>query len=509
MPVKAASGPGHRAVVIGGGFGGMAAALRLRAKGYQVVLIDRCQRLGGRAQVFERGGFRHDAGPTVITAPFLFDELFALFGRNRADYVEFIPLDPWYRFEFADGSHFDYGGSVADTLREIRRIAPGDEQGYLGLLETSKAIFEVAFGELADQPFHRLTTLLRQIPRLLRLRSYRTVWQVVSAHLRDERLRRAFSVQPLLLGGNPFDTTSIYSLIHYLERRDGVHFARGGSGALVDALGRLLDETGVTVRLGTTVAEIRVRNGAVTGVRLEHGEELASDLIVSDVDPLYLYTRLLPAGARSLACRWKVARARLSMGLFILFFGSRQAYPDVAHHTIWLGHRYRELLADIFTHQRLADDFSLYIHRPTATDPSFAPAGQDSFYVLAPVPNLRAAMDWEIEAPKLRERIIGALERTLLPRLRDNMVADFYMTPRDFESDYLSVAGAGFSLAPLFRQSAWFRFHNRAEGPRNLYLVGAGTHPGAGVPGVLSSAKVLDRLVPAAPGSPASAAARG
>lgn len=509
MPIKTVSGSDLRAVVVGSGFGGMAAALRLKAKGYQVTLIDRCQRLGGRAQVFERGGFRHDAGPTVITAPFLFDELFALFGRNRADYVEFLPLNPWYRFQFADGSRFDYGGAVEDTLREIRRIAPDDEQGYLRLLETSKAIFEVAFGELADQPFHRFTTLLRQIPRLLRLRSYRTVWQVVSTHLRDDRLRRAFSIQPLLLGGNPFDTTSIYSLIHYLERRDGVYFARGGIGALVDALGRLLEETGVAVRLETTVAQIRMRDGTVTGVCLENGEELASDIVVSDADPLYLYTRLLPVEAQSPACRLKVAQARLSMGLFILFFGSRQAYPNVAHHTIWLGHRYRGLLADIFTHQRLAEDFSLYIHRPTATDPSFAPAGQDSFYVLTPVPNLQAAIDWEIEAPKLRERIIGALERTLLPGIRDNMIADFHMTPRDFESNYLSVAGAGFSLAPLFRQSAWFRFHNRAEGPRNLYLVGSGTHPGAGVPGVLSSAKVLDRLVPAAPSALAPVAARG
>lgn len=504
------SAPGNRALVIGGGFGGMAAALRLRAKGYQVTLLDRCQRLGGRAQVFERDGFRHDAGPTVITAPFLFDELFALFGLNRADYVEFLPLNPWYRFAFADGSRFDYGGTVEDTLREIRRLAPGDEPGYLRLLETSKAIFEVGFSELADQPFHRFTTMLRQIPRLLRLRSYRTVWQVVSAHLRDERLRRAFSIQPLLVGGNPFATTSIYSLIHYLECRDGVFFARGGAGAVVDALGRLLDQTGVQIRLATTVTDILVRDGAATGVRLESGEELPGDLVVSNADPMHLYSRLLPAATQSLACRLKVARATLSMGLFVLFFGSRQAYPEVAHHTIWMGERYRGLLNDIFVNRRLADDFSLYIHRPTATDPSFAPPGQDSFYILAPVPNLRAEIDWETEAPKLRERIVSALERSLLPGLRDNMVSDFYMTPQDFESRYLSVAGAGFSIAPLFRQSAWFRFHNRAEGPRNLYLVGAGTHPGAGVPGVLSSAKVLERLIPdAATSSPVSVAAHG
>lgn len=495
MPLSPKSGSSPRALVIGGGFGGMAAALRLRAKGYRVTLIDRCPRLGGRAQVFERDGFRHDAGPTVITAPFLFDELFALFGRQRADYVEFVPLDPWYRFVFADGGHFDYGGTVDDTLREIRRLAPEDAPGYLRLLQTSQAIHQVAFDQLATQPFHRFATLLRQVPRLLRLKSHRTVWQVVSAHLRDERLRRAFSIQPLLLGGNPFDTTSIYSLIHYLERRDGVFFARGGTGALVDALGRLLAESGVEVRLGTTVAAILVRDGAVRGARLEDGEELSGDVVVSDVDPLHLYGRLLPAGAQSLACRFKARRARLSMGLFVLFFGTRRTYPQVAHHTIWLGERYRELLADIFHHGRLADDFSLYLHRPTATDPSFAPPGQDSFYALTPVPNLQAAIDWDREAPKLRERIVDALDRTLLPGLREQVVADFYMTPKDFETRYLSVAGAGFSIAPLFRQSAWFRFHNRAEGPRHLYLVGAGTHPGAGVPGVLSSAKVLDNLL--------------
>ncbi|HRD67867.1 MAG TPA: phytoene desaturase family protein [Candidatus Competibacter sp.] len=490
-----------RALVIGGGFGGIAAALRLKAKGYQVTLVDRCPRLGGRAQVFERDGFRHDAGPTVITAPFLFDELFALFGLNRADYIEFLPLNPWYRFEFFNGDYFNYGGKVEDTVNEIRRFAPEDESGYLKLLVSSQRIFEIGFTQLADQPFHHLSTLLRQVPRLLCLRSHRSVWQLVCAHLKDERLRRVFSIQPLLLGGNPLTTTSIYSLIHYLECRDGVYFARGGIGAVVDALAGLLDRTGVTVRLETTVVSIRVHNGTAVGARLENGEELDADIVVSDADPLHVYTRLLPGAQQSLACRLKVARSRLSMGVFVLFFGSRKSYPHVAQHTVWLGQRYRGLLEDIFENRRLADDFSLYVHRPTATDPSFAPPGQDAFYALAPVPNLLADIDWAVEGPKLRERIIGSLERTLLPGVREHLVSDFYMTPKDFESRYLSVAGAGFSIAPLFRQSAWFRFHNRAEGPRNLYLVGAGTHPGAGLPGVLSSAKVLDRLVPIVPGA--------
>lgn len=491
----------YRALVIGGGFGGMAAALRLGSKGYQVTLLDRCQRLGGRAQVFERDGFRHDAGPTVITAPFLFDELFALFGLRRQDHIEFLPLDPWYRFKFADGSHFNYGGTLEATLNEIRRLAPHDGEGYRKLLATSERIYDVAFTQLADQPFHHFHTLLRQVPRLLRLQSHRTVWRMICAHLQDERLRRAFSIQPLLLGGNPFATTSIYGLIHYLERRHGVYFARGGVGAVVDALGRLLAKIGVEVRLETTATSILMRDGRAVGARLESGEEVQAEIVVSDVDPLHLYNRLLPAGERSLACRMKVARSRLSMGLFVLYFGSRRVYPQVAQHTVWLGERYRGLLEDIFVRRRLADDFSLYIHRPTATDPSFAPPGQDAFYALAPVPNLLADLDWTIEGPKLRERIIDTLEQTLLPGLREHLVSDFYMTPKDFESRYLSVAGAGFSVAPLFRQSAWFRFHNRAESVRNLYLVGAGTHPGAGLPGVLSSAKVLDKLIPEAPGA--------
>ena len=489
-----------KALVIGAGFGGMAAALRLRAKGYEVTVLDRCPQIGGRAQVFERQGFRHDAGPTVITAPFLFDELFALFGEKFSDHVTLVPMKPWYRFVFADGEHFDYGGTLEETLAEIARIEPKDCDGYLRLLRQSKRIYDVGFTQLAAVPFHRLTTMLKQIPSLLGLRTDRTVWQLVSRHLRHPKLRQAFSIQPLLVGGNPFDTTSIYGLIHYLERAYGVHFAMGGTGAITRALGDLMTRQGIDIQLEQTVLSLTIKKegakSVVTGVVMADGRTLSADVVVSDADPAYLYGHMVKPSDQHVATRLKLKTAEFSMGLFVLYFGTTRTYPEVAHHTIWMGERYRELLADIFEHKSLPEDFSLYLHRPTATDPSFAPHGCDSFYVLCPVPNLLGQQDWASSGPALRQRIIAALSRTLLPDLEATITADFFMTPKDFEHDYLSQHGAGFSVSPLFRQSAWFRFHNQAEGLKNLYLVGAGTHPGAGVPGVLCSAKVMDALVP-------------
>ncbi|MBW8366779.1 MAG: phytoene desaturase [Arenimonas sp.] len=487
-----------RVVVIGGGFGGIAAALRARAKGHEVTLVDRCPRLGGRAQVFEKGGFRHDAGPTVLTAPFLFEELFALFGKRIADYVDIVPLDLWYRFHFPDGDTFDYGGGLDKTLAEITRIHPPDADGYRALLEQSRRIYDVGFTELADAPFHRFTFMLKQIPHLLRLGAYRTVWQMVARHVKHDKIRQAFSIQPLLVGGNPFDTTSIYGLIHFLERAHGVHFAMGGTGALVDALAKLMLEQGITIKLDTTVESIEVVGNDITAVVTGAGERIPADHLVSNADPVHLYNKLLPRSASKRSAKIKARHCKQSMGLFVLYFGTSRQYPGVAHHTIWLGPRYRELLEDIFKRKVLAEDFSIYLHRPTATDPSFAPEGCDSFYALVPVPNLTAGIDWATEAPKLRDRVVAALGATLLPGLAETIRADFYMTPEDFEYRYLSPAGAGFSIAPVFSQSAWFRFHNRGEGPRNLYLVGAGSHPGAGLPGVLCSAKVVDRLLPAA-----------
>jgi len=476
----------------------MAAALRLRSKGHTVTLVDRCSRLGGRAQVFERDGFRHDAGPTVLTAPFLFDELFDLFAKKRSDYVEFVPVEPWYRFEYRDGTTFNYGGSVEDTLAEIERINPADQQGYLSLLKQSEKIFDVGFTELGDQPFHRFGTMIRQVPHLIRLGCYRTVWQLVCKHLKDDRLRQAFSIPPLLVGGNPFETTSIYNLIHYVERKWGIHFAMGGTGAIVDALTQLMEEEGIEVKTETTVTSLEIHNDRITAVETESGEHLTADTFVSNLDPAFLYRNLLPARHQTLLARIKQKRAKFSMGLYVLFFGTTRKYEELAHHTIWLGSRFEELLKEVFHGTKLPDDFSLYLHRPTATDPSFAPEGCDSFYVLAPVPNLQADVDWEVEGPRMRDRIVDELADSIMPGLRESITSDFYMTPENFQQDYQSVHGAGFSVSPIFSQSAWFRFHNKSEGPKNLYLVGAGTHPGAGLPGVLCSAKVLDRLIPTA-----------
>jgi phytoene desaturase len=485
-----------KAIVVGAGFGGIAAALRLRAKGYEVTLIDRCADIGGRAQVFERNGFRHDAGPTVITAPFLFEELFSLFDEKLEDHVKLVPLTPWYRFVFADQTTFDYGGTLEQTLAEIHRIEPADCVGYKKLLAQSKRIFEVGFVELSAQPFHQFKTMLAQIPRLVGLGSYKTVWGLVCSYLQNPKLRQAFSIQPLLVGGNPFDTTSIYGLIHYLERSYGVYFAMGGTGAITKALSDLMQRHGITIELGTTVEQILVENGVAQGVLLEGGQVIDADVIVSNADPAFLYSKMIEPKKQAIMTRSKLKAASYSMGLFVLYFGTTRQYPEVAHHTIWMGERYRELLEDIFDKKILTEDFSLYLHRPTATDPSFAPEGCDSFYVLCPVPNLQAEIDWAVEGPKLQSRIVAALDRTILPGLTETITSDFFMTPQDFKTDYLSQFGAGFSIAPLFRQSAWFRFHNKAEGIKNLYLVGAGTHPGAGMPGVLCSAKVIDNLIP-------------
>lgn len=483
------------AIVVGGGFGGMAAAIRARARGYEVTLIDRSPQLGGKAAVYEKEGFRHDAGPTVITAPFLFAELFELLGERLEDHVKLVPLNPWYRFWFQDGEVFNYGGTVEDTLAEIRRFDERDVEGYLNLLKRSQDIFDVGFTQLASEPFNEFGMMVKQIPKLLQLRGDRSVWQFVSHHLKNDHLRKSFSIQPLLVGGNPFDTTCIYSLIHYLERKWGIFFPLGGTGGLVAALDALMRRHSIEIRLSEEVERIKIEQGHAKAVVLQNGKVIHGDIIVANADAPYLYTNMIDQGAVSLSAKLKVKTAKFSMGLFVLYFGTRKKYDELAHHTIWMGQRYQSLLDDIFNKKVLPEDFSLYIHRPTATDPSFAPEGCDSFYVLCPVPNLKGSTDWDVEGPRLRDRIIMALNKTLMPGLTETITADFFKTPIDFRDDHLSLHGAAFSIAPLFSQSAWFRFHNKAEGISNLYLVGAGCHPGAGLPGVLCSAKVFDTLL--------------
>ena len=484
-----------RALVVGAGLGGLSAALRLRAQGFQVVIADRLDQLGGRARVFQQDGFIFDAGPTVITAPFLISELFALFGKDAKDYLELREVDPWYRFEFNDGTSFNYGGTLEQTLQEIERISPEDKDGYKRLLQKSQQIFDIGFTKLSSQPFHSLKTLLKETPQMIRLRADRSVYRLVSSYLKDDRLRRAFSIQPLLVGGNPFDTTCIYNLIHYLERRWGIHYVMGGTGALISALGRLMQEEGIEILLNSEITRLD-GDRRITKAIFADGKEIEADIFVCNAEPSFVYENLVPSSFNK---KWSSSRLdslEYSMGLFVLYFGTKHQYSDVKHHTIIMGDSYKELLQSIFKKKELRyDDMSLYLHRPTATDPAMAPASCDSFYVLSPVPNLKSGLNWEQESEPYKEAVYRKLEERILPNLRKHIVTERVLTPREFRIDYHARFGSGFSVAPKFSQSAYFRFHNKSEDFENLYFVGAGTHPGAGIPGVISSSKVLERLI--------------
>ena len=487
--------PPH-AVVIGAGFGGLAAAVRLGARGYRVTVLERLDAPGGRAYVHRQDGFTFDAGPTIVTAPFLFDELWHLCGRRLEDDVELRSLAPFYRIRFDDGTSFDCSADPAAMRAQVERLAPADAEGFERFMRASEAIYRVGFEKLGHVPFDRWTSLARVAPDLVRLSSFRSVYGLVSRNVRDPRLRVVLSFHPLLVGGNPFRTTSVYSLIAHLERRYGVHCAIGGTGRLVQGLVSLVEGQGGCVRCNADVARIVVENGQATGVRLATGEALRADIVVSNADSATTYRALVPESARRRWTDHKLDRARYSMSLFVWYFGTRRQYGDVMHHTILLGPRYRELVFDVFERKVLAQDMSLYLHRPTATDASLAPPGCDAFYVLSPVPNLAADIDWNAQAEPYRRAVARRLASTLLPDLESNVVTSRLCTPLDFRDRLCSHLGAAFGLEPRLTQSAWFRPHNRSEDVENLFLVGAGTHPGAGLPGVLSSAKVLDSVVP-------------
>ena len=484
------------AVVIGSGFGGLAAAVRLGARGYRVTVVEKLDAPGGRAYVYRQDGFTFDAGPTVITAPFLLEELWDLCGRRMADDIDLRPVWPYYRVRFDNGEIFDYSGD-ADAMRaEIAKFNPADVPGYDKFLKASEAIFKVGFEQLGHVPFDSWTDMAKVLPAMLKLESYRTVYQLACKYVSDPRLRVVLTFQSLLVGGNPFATTSVYCLIAFLERRWGVHFAMGGTGSLVKGIVKLIEGQGNQVRCNTGVDEILVKNGAACGVRLQSGEVLAADVVVSNADSASTYKYLLGAEHRKHWTDKRIEKSRYSMSLFVWYFGTKRQYPDVAHHTIALGPRYRELLTDIFDRKLLADDFSMYLHRPTATDPSLAPPGCDAFYVLSPVPHLESGTDWRAQAEPYRLKMQQRLQDTLLPGLADEIVTSHMLTPQDFQDRLSSFRGAAFGLEPVLTQSAWFRPHNRSEEVDRLYLVGAGTHPGAGLPGVLSSARVLDTVVP-------------
>ncbi len=482
-------------VVVGSGFGGLAAAVRLRAKGHSVTVLEANNQPGGRASVFRRDGFTFDAGPTVVTAPYLFDELFRLVGRDPRDYYELMPVDPFYRVKFEDGTAFDYVADEERILAQIEKISPQDCDGYRRLAAKSKEIFDVGYTQLVDAPFDRLSDMLRVVPQMVRLRSDLSVYDMVSRYIQDERLRQVFTFQPLLVGGNPFATPSIYLLIHWLERKWGVFFPKGGTGSLVRGLVELLRELDVEVRTNTPVERIVVERGRAVAVETATGERMAASGVVCNADPSFVYAKMIEATHRRKHTDRAVAKKNPSMSLFVGYFGAKGTWDDTAHHTILLGPRYRGLLDDIFKKKVLAPDYSLYLHRPTRSDPSLAPPGHDGFYVLSPVPNDRSGVDWADQSERYFDKILDTLDQGELPGLKSRLVTRMSIDPRYFAGTLRSVDGAAFGLEPSLLQSAWFRYHNRSEDVDGLYFVGASTHPGAGLPGVLNSAKVLERVV--------------
>jgi phytoene desaturase len=488
---------GKKIIVIGSGFGGLATGVRLAAHGHDVEIFEARDKPGGRAYVYEINGFKFDGGPTVITAPFMFDDIFAAAGRNREDYFHMVPVNPFYRIFDPSGRSFDYNNDPEFILGQIERWNPGDRQGYQEFIGKTKAIFEKGFIELADKPFLHVTDMLKIAPDLIRLQSYKSVYPYVSQYVKDDFLRQVFSFHPLLVGGNPFDTTSIYALIHYLEREWGVHYAIGGTGAIVQALVKLFTELGGQIHLNAPVAEILVDGRRVSGVNLQDGSQHKADVIISNADIANTYRKMIPAAYRRKFSDARLARMKYSMSLFVIYFGTRRRYTDsrLAHHNIILGPRYRPLLDDIFNRKILADDFSLYLHMPTLTDPGMAPHGSEAFYVLSPVPHLGSGIDWTRQARPYRDRIMRFLEENYLPDLQANIVAEHYIDPLHFQNTLNSYQGSAFSFLPILTQSAWFRPHNRSEEFDNLYFVGAGTHPGGGMPGVLSSAKIAENLI--------------
>jgi phytoene desaturase len=483
-----------RAIVIGAGLGGLAAAIRLGARGYRVTVLDRLPGPGGRATVYKQDGFTFDAGPTIITAPFVLEELWQFAGRNFYDDVKLKALEPYYVIRFDDGDTFTNRSDPADMRREVARISPEDVAGYERFMAESKEIYRIGFEKLGHVPFSTFGKMIEIVPYLFKLKSWNSVHSHVAKHVKHPKLRMALSFHPLFVGGNPFRTTSVYSMIAYLERQFGVHCAIGGTGAIVSAMVGLIESQGGEVLCNTEVVQIVNTSGKASGVRLKSGEIVAADIVVSNACAAHTYSKLLD-GKKSWATR-RIKNSRHSMSLFVWYFGTNKQFPSVPHHTILMGPRYKGLIDDIFDTKILADDMSLYLHRPTASDPSLAPAGCDSFYVLSPVPNQLSGLDWDALAEPYRQRVAKRLDETIMPGFEKHVATNRVMTPLNFEYDLLSHQGAAFGLEPVLTQSAWFRPHNKSGELENLFLVGAGTHPGAGIPGVLSTARVLDQVVP-------------
>ena len=479
-------------VVVGSGFGGLSIASKLKAKKFDVTLIEKHKDLGGRARTFVHNDFKYDAGPTVITAPYLIDELFSVHSEKLSDYVNLLPVKPWYRFLFDSGDYIDYGDKLISTVHEIKAKYGNDKaKAYLKLLKHSKQIFKKGFIELSDEPFESIYSMLKHLPALIKIRFDRSVYQTVNKYLNNKNLNEALSMHPLLVGGNPYSTTSIYLLIQYLEWKWGVYYAEGGTGRIIDGLEKLLIKKDVNIKKNTEAKKIILKNNKVVGIDTSQGI-IDCDIVVCNSDPTYTYNNLLGFKPKKASNRFNLKH---SMSLFVLYFSTTKIYKDVKHHTIIFSKRHYELLNDIFNKKVFVSDPSLYLHRPGATDPSMIQNGNDTFYVLAPVPNNLSKIDWNDKGNKLANIIINNLQEKIMPELTKNISDMFFVTPDYFENELNTYAGSGFGIQPIFTQSAYFRYGNKAKEAEGLYFVGASTHPGAGVPGVISTAKVTEKLI--------------
>jgi phytoene desaturase len=492
-----------KVAVIGSGFGGLALAVRLQSAGHDVTLIEKRERPGGRAYVWHDQGFTFDAGPTVITDPSCLEELFEISGRKLSDYVELMPVKPFYRLLWPDGQQFDYSNDEAELFAQIAKKSPKDVEGYKRFLDYSDNVFREGYVKLGHEAFLDFKSMLKAAPQLMRYEAFRSVYAMVARYIEDEQLRQAFSFHTLLVGGNPFKTSAIYALIHALEKKWGVWFPRGGTHALVTGLVKLFTDLGGQTRIGTGVRTIMADGERVTGVTTDDGWSAAFDAVVSNGDVVHTYRDLLGHHPRGQKMTRTMTRKSFSPSLFVTYFGLKRQHPDIKHHSIVFGPRYKELLNDIYANGVVADDFSLYLHHPTATDPGLAPEGCSTFYVLSPVPHLgKAPLDWETVAPKYADRILDYLEARMIPGLKADLVTMRTFTPQDFSTELGAHLGSAFSLEPVLWQSAFFRTHNRDDVLSNLYFVGAGTHPGAGIPGVVGSAKATAKLMLADLGAP-------
>ena len=486
----------RRAIVIGAGIGGLGLAIRLQSAGIDTTIVEARDKPGGRAYFWEKDGFTFDAGPTVLTAPDTLKELWRLSGRDIGEDVKLVPVSPFYRLSWPDGTRFDYSNDDRQLRGELARLSPEDVEGYRRFLAYSAGVYEAGYLKLGHVAFLDFMSMVRAAPSLIKHQAWRSVYSIVASYVKNEKLRQALSFHTLLVGGNPTSASAIYALIHKLERDGGVWWAEGGTNKLVSGMVALFERLGGVMRLGDPVTAIDTLGDRVTGVRTKSGLVLEADAVASNADVVHSYCELLKGSRSAQRTAKRLLRKRFSPSLFLVHFGVKGNFPDIPHHNILFGPRYQGLLDDIYEHGVLAEDFSLYLHHPSASDPAMAPEGHATFYALAPVPHMgKFPADWAEVGPVMEARILAEVKRRLIPDLDDRIVTKFSYAPPDFAADLNAHLGSAFSLEPLLTQSAWFRTHNRDDDISNLYFVGAGTHPGAGIPGVLGSARATAALM--------------